>query len=137
PALPPSSYATSSVALRTCLCAAIALAAGFEVMRVTGIVEYEKSRLVLVGFDVGRSDHLAPLVCFLGNELAEVGGRAGKHGAARIGNPRPHLGIGEAGVDLDVELVDDLERRVLGRAQAIKSARLVARHEFAHGRNAR
>ena len=41
-----------------------------------------------------------------------------------------HLGVGEAGVDLLVELVDDLGRRVLGRANAVPGARLVARHEI-------
>jgi hypothetical protein len=29
-------------------------------------------------FDVGRPDHLAPLLCFFADELAEVGGRARK-----------------------------------------------------------
>ena len=53
----------------------------------------------------------------------------------KVGKPRPHLGIGEARVDLLVELVDDLGRRVPGRADAEPSARLVARHEIAHGRN--
>ena len=47
-------------------------------------------------------------------KLAEVGGRARKHGAAQIGKPRLNLGIGEGGVDLVVELVDDLGRRALG-----------------------
>ena len=57
--------------------------------------------------------------------------------AAQIGKPRLHLGIGEGRVDLLVEPVDDLRRRVLGRADAIPPARLVARHEFAHGRDVR
>ena len=57
--------------------------------------------------------------------------------AAQVGKPRLHLGIGEARVDLLVEPVDDLGGRVLGRADAIPAARLVARHEFAHGRDVR
>ena len=36
----------------------------------------------------------------------------------KVGKPRLHLGIGEGGIDLLVELVDDLGRRVLGRADA-------------------
>src|SRR5262249_36611414 len=50
--------------------------------------------------DAGRPDPLAPLLGFLGNELAEVGGRAGKHGAAQFNKPRLQLGIGKGGVDL-------------------------------------
>src|SRR5262249_57097383 len=45
------------------------------------------------------------------------------------------LRIGKGHVDLVVEFVDDPGGRVLGRADAIPTARLVARHEFAHGRN--
>ena len=85
--------------------------------------------------DAGEPDHLAPLLGFVRDELAEVGGRARKHRAAQIGKPRLHLGIGERGVDLPVELVDDLGGRVLGRADAEPRARLVARHEIAHGRD--
>ena len=38
--------------------------------------------------DVGRPDHLAPFLCFIGDELAEVGGRLRKHGAAQFGEAR-------------------------------------------------
>ena len=38
--------------------------------------------------------------------------------SAQVGKPRLHLGIGETGIDLLVELVDDLGGRVLGRADA-------------------
>ena len=34
------------------------------------------------------------------------------HLAAEVGKPRLHLGVGDAGFDLLVELVDDLDRRV-------------------------
>ena len=64
---------------------------------------------------------------------------AGEPGSAYrpVGKPRPDLGIGEAGIDLLVELIDDLSGRVLRRANAEPCARLVARHEFAHGRDVR
>ena len=52
----------------------------------------------LLRLDVGRPDHLAPFLGFVGDELAEVGGRAGKHRAARsasraliLGSARPAL----------------------------------------------
>jgi hypothetical protein len=55
--------------------------------------------------DVGRPDYLSPLVRFVSDELAEVGGRAWKCGGAPLGKPRLDFGIGEARVDLRVELV--------------------------------
>ena len=99
--------------------------------------EYWRRSRGSLRLDVGRPDHLAPLLGFVGDELAEVGGRARKRRAAEVGEPRLDLGIGEAGVDLLVELVDDLGGRVLRRADAEPGARLVARHEFAHGRDVR
>ena len=57
--------------------------------------------------------------------------------AAQVGKPRLDLGIGESRVDLLVELVDDLGGRVPRRANAEPRARLVARHELAHGRDVR
>src|SRR3954470_1414746 len=73
---------------------------------------YEISTGVSVRLDVRRPDHLAPLLGFIGNELAEIGGRERKYGAANLGTPRIHLGIGEQGVDLLVELGRDLGGRV-------------------------
>ena len=69
--------------------------------------------------DARELDHLAPFLGFVGDELAEVGGRAAQ---ARV-PPRSAsrafiLGSARAGVDLLVELVDDLGGRVLGRADA-------------------
>jgi len=55
--------------------------------------------------DVGRPDHLAPLFGLVGDKLTEVGGRAWKHCATKVGKPRLDFGIGEARVDLRVELV--------------------------------
>ena len=66
--------------------------------------------------------------------LPKSAGETDEHRAAQVGKPRLHFGIGEASVDLLVELVDDLGRRVLRCADAEPGARLVARHELAHGR---
>src|SRR5215472_6915062 len=90
-----------------------------------------------VRLDVEGPDDVAPFLRFVGDELAKVGGRDDKRRASKVGKPCLHLGIGEARVDLLVELVDDLHRRVLGYADAIPCARLVARHELTHSRDVR
>jgi|307.fasta_scaffold21668_2 hypothetical protein len=68
-------------------------------------MECGRSQLALLHLDVGRPDHLAPLLGIVGDEFAEVGGRARERLAPQVGKPRLHLGIGEARVDLRVELV--------------------------------
>ena len=69
---------------------------------------------LLLHFDVGSQDHLRPLLGLLGDELAEVGGRAWKHRCAHVGEPRLDLRVGESRVDLLVEFVDDLGGVFLG-----------------------
>src|SRR5262245_13565528 len=69
------------------------------VIRLTAVMECRRS----VWLDVCRSHHLAPLLGFVGDELTEIGGRAHKRRASKVGKPRLDLGIGEAGVDLLVE----------------------------------
>src|SRR5262247_3066625 len=90
-----------------------------------------------VRLDVEGPDDVAPLLGFLGDEPAKVCGRNDKRRHTQNGEPRFYLGIGEARVDLLVELVDDVRRRVLGYADAIPVARLIARHELTHGRDVR
>jgi hypothetical protein len=58
--------------------------------------------------DARGLDHLGPLLGFVGDELAEIGGRARQRRTTHIGKPRLHFGIGEGSVDLLVELLDDL-----------------------------
>src|SRR5262249_38024520 len=89
----------------------------------------------LLRLDVGCPDHLAPLFGFLGDEPAKVCGRDDKRRYSQVGKPRLDLGIGEAGIDLLVEFLDDLGGCVLGNADAIPVARLIARHELTHGRD--
>src|SRR5262245_13330749 len=48
-----------------------------------------------------------------------------------------HFGIGESSVDVFVELVHDLDRCGLGRADAEPRARLIVRQELVHGRDVR
>src|SRR5262245_60863694 len=86
----------------------------------TGVTGYRRS----FRLDVGCADHLAPFLGVVGDELGEVSGRAHKRRAAEVGEPRFHIGVCKGRVDLVVELVDDLNRRVLGRADAEPEARL-------------
>ena len=50
--------------------------------------------------DVEGPDEFAPLLRFVGDELAKVSGRGREHVATQVGKPRLDLGIGEASVDL-------------------------------------
>jgi hypothetical protein len=62
-----------------------------------------------------------PLLDFLRDQLAEVGGEPGR--ASQVGEPCLDLGIGEASIDLLVELVADLGRRGrLGRPRIREKA---------------
>src|SRR5262245_15406935 len=90
-----------------------------------------------VRLDVEGLDHLAPLLGFIGDELAEVGGRTRKHRAAEVSEMGLHFRVVESRVNFLVELVNNLRRCVLGRADAIPLARLVARQELTHGRDVR
>src|SRR5882672_5239295 len=89
----------------------------------------------LLRLDTSELDHLAPLLGFGGDELAEIGGRTWEHRGAQVGKPRLHLGVGEGRVDLTIQLADDLRGCVLGSAQAECSARLVAGYKLADRRN--
>src|SRR5262245_20712263 len=80
--------------------------------------------------DACEVHHLAPLLGFVGDELAKVGGREREHVATQVGKARLDLGIGKTSVDLLVELLDDLGRRGLRCADAVPGARLVSRHEL-------
>src|SRR4029077_10260019 len=85
--------------------------------------------------DVGCSDHLCPLLGLFGDQFAKGGGRAWKHRSAQVDKPCLDSGIGEGGVDLRVELIDDFSRRVPGRTETKTVAPFVAWHELTHGRD--
>src|ERR1700682_1555981 len=70
-------------------------------------------------FEARGLHDLAPLLGFIGDELAEFSGSHGGWDAAQIGQPRLHPGVGERRIDFLVELGDDFGGRVLGRADAI------------------
>src|SRR5689334_10659936 len=50
----------------------------------------------LLRLDTRGLDHPGPLCGLVGDELAEIGGRARKHHPAHVGEPLHDLGIGEA-----------------------------------------
>ena len=106
-------------------------------IRGTDVTEYRAGSPRHSGLMLAARTTLAHFSVSSAMSLPKSAGDTGKRRAAQVGKPRLDLGIGEARIDLFVELVDDLGGRVLGRADAEPSARLVARHEFAHGRDVR
>src|SRR5436853_3578796 len=70
------------------------------------------NKVELFAFDVRGPDHLGPLLGFVGHELSEVGRRTSKRRTAEVGKPIPDPGIGNAGIDFLVELINDLSRRL-------------------------
>src|SRR5262245_10514800 len=91
----------------------------------------------LFGPDACELHDLAPLLGFGRDQFREVGRRAPKRSDAHIGEPPLELGIGESGIDLRVEIVDDLGRRIPRRAQTPYGARFVSRNELAYTRQVR
>src|SRR5262245_25649910 len=94
-----------------------------------------RPRPTLLRLDVGRADHLAPLLSFVGNELAKVGWRVCEHVATQIRKPRLPLGIGLGRVDLRLVSVDGPGGRSLRCAYAEPDTRLVAGQDLADRRN--
>src|SRR5262245_65383112 len=77
-----------------------------------------------VRLDPHKLDHLSPLLGFVGDELAEVDGRACERDAPKFCEARLQFGIDEAGIDLFAELFHDLGGCVLWYADAVPLARL-------------
>src|SRR5262249_2675353 len=79
----------------------------------------------LVDAGAGEFDDLAPFLGLAGDDIAEIGGRAGHRRAAELGEPRLDVAIGQRVLDRLVEHRDDLGRRLLGRAHPEPGAGLV------------
>src|SRR6516165_681150 len=77
----------------------------------------------------GELDYFGPLVGFFRDALSVLAGRERKHFAAKLSKACLDRRVGEGGVDLPVERVDDFGRRVLRRADTGPRARLETRHE--------
>src|SRR5262249_46945305 len=95
-----------------------------------GIFHWSRGSLRL---DARELHNLAPLLGFVGNELAEIGRRAWEYRAAKVGKPRNHLGIGESHVNFLVQFFYDVRWRVPGGTDAERRARLIARNKIAYG----
>src|SRR5262249_5527252 len=74
--------------------------------------------------DTRELDHLGPLLGFVSDELSEFGRRYRHRHAPKVGKPRLKLGVAEDGIDLSVELLDDLSGRVFRHANAVPRTRL-------------
>src|SRR5262245_49639744 len=96
-----------------------------------------KYRRYLLRLDAARADHLTPRLGFRGHDASEVGGRARKRCTAEGGKPRLDFWVGNALVDLLVQLVDDVGGRVPGSSEAKRRTRFVSRDELGNGRNIR
>src|SRR5262249_9966450 len=101
--------------------------AELDLWKVFPISSAETSSLRL---DVGGPDHLAPVLGFFGDQLAELGRRSRQRRAAEVSETGLHLRVVESRVDLLIELVDDLGRRGLRYAEAVPITPLVARQEL-------
>src|SRR5215469_17521136 len=75
--------------------------------------------LHLLRFDAGEGDHLAPLLGFRGDQLAELRRTHRQGNAAEVGEALLYFRIRQAGVDLRIEPRDDFGGRVARRADAV------------------
>src|SRR5262245_30734924 len=129
--LSPDSRHTRRVVYPTC-CANVP-----HPVRGTDVMEYSARIVRSFRFEARELHNLCPLFGFVDDEFSKVGGRHGHWHATNVGEPCLNLGIGEARIELSVELVDDLGRRALRCADAVPGARLVVRHKFAYGGDVR
>src|SRR5262245_64281756 len=84
--------------------------------------------------DVGRHNHLAPFLGFVGDEFAEISRRACKRRAAQIGKPCFEFWICNADIDFLVQSFDELCGRVLRSTNAEPCTCLVVRQRVAEYR---
>src|SRR5262245_62174318 len=69
--------------------------------------------------------------------LPKSAGRAWERSPAKLRETCLQLRVGKSRIDLQVELVDDLDRRAARGADAVPSAGLVAWHKVTHRREIR
>src|SRR6516164_9477280 len=85
-----------------------------------------RARRISLGLDIGRSDHPFPLRGLLGNVVTKLGRSHWYRIAAKVGEALDHRRIGEARIDLLVELYDDFGGNPIRRTNAKPRARFIA-----------
>src|SRR6516165_1847190 len=87
--------------------------------------------------DIRGADHLVPFLSLVGNKLTECRRRTGEDIASQVDEAPCRLFVSHAGIDLLVELVDDLGGRSFWSDDPVPAVRLVARQKLAQRRNVR
>ena len=77
--------------------------------------------------DVGRSDDLFPFIGIFRNELAKLGECHRLRNTTYLGESSPHRGVAKKGIDLAVELVDNIGRGIPKRDKTIPHVCFVVR----------
>src|SRR5262245_41805317 len=85
-----------------------------------------------VRFDLGRPDHLGPLIGIFADEFRELGARTAKNRIAGIVDTCSELGISKTGIHFCVELVQDFDQSIARRANSLPTDSLVIRYELSH-----
>src|SRR6516162_10580160 len=99
------------------------------------VVRRRRRALALVRFEAGEPDDLGPLLSFLVDEPAEVGGRPGEYVAAELAHARLYGRIDERRINLPIETLDDFWRRALGCPKAQEARHRVAGDDIGDRRN--
>lgn len=77
-------------------------------------------------FDLSGANDLAPFLGIFCDHGGEIGRGPRQYNARHVGNPRLDCRIGEGGINRFIEFIDDLGRRIFGRADPVPRACLVA-----------
>src|SRR6266404_8646891 len=81
----------------------------------------------LFRLQIGCFDHSTPFLGLRGDVLSEIGGRSNKGSGAQLRKSGLQLCVGEARIDLLVQLIHNLGARVFWSANTIPGARLITR----------
>src|SRR6266478_1794729 len=101
------------------------------------VMEYQADSSGSLQFDPRKLDHLGPFLSIRGYEFSELVGRHRHQYHSHVCKPRLCLCISKHSIDLVVEFVDDLNRRVLWCTNAQPPGCLIARHKFVERRDSR
>jgi hypothetical protein len=80
----------------------------------------------LLRFDIRCPNEFPPFLGFVSDEFSKLGRRHRHRGGSKIGKASLEVRVGESGVDLSIEFVDDRGGCVLGRSEALPSILLLS-----------